>query len=113
MRGIMAVMNEELASVLQQLRDGLAATYGERLERVLLYGSRARGDARADSDVDVLVVLHGDVDPLAEIARTEYLVADLSLANDVVLCCAFLSVDEYDDETDLFLRNVRHDAIPV
>ena len=31
--------------------------YGDRLERVVLYGSRARGDAREDFDYDVAVFL--------------------------------------------------------
>ena len=31
---------------------------GERIERVVLFGSYARGDARADSDYDVLVFLN-------------------------------------------------------
>ncbi len=109
----MIIMNEELASVLRQLRAGLLALYGDRLDRVLLYGSRARGDAALGSDVDVLVVLAGKVDAAAEIGTTEYLVADLSLAHDLVLSCVFISVEEYHDEADLFLRNVRNDAIPV
>ena len=66
-------MNAALAPVLQQLRAGLEAQYGDRLDRVLLYGSQARGDAGPESDVDVLVVLAGEVDPVAEIAQTEYL----------------------------------------
>lgn len=106
-------MNEELASVLQQLRAGLAAMYGERLERVLLYGSQARGDARADSDVDVLVVLTGDVNPMAEIRRTGELVADLSLEHNLVLTCLFMSADEFAEEDDPFLRNVRREALPA
>ena len=34
--------------------------FGPRLVRVLLYGSRARGDVDEDSDIDVLVVLRGE-----------------------------------------------------
>jgi predicted nucleotidyltransferase len=31
--------------------------YGDRLARVVLYGSRARGDAHPDSDYDVAVFI--------------------------------------------------------
>lgn len=34
--------------------------YGERLVRLALFGSRARGDHRPDSDADVAVILVGD-----------------------------------------------------
>ena len=45
--------------VLVRFRDALNKVYGDRLERVVLYGSRARGDARPDSDYDVAVFLRG------------------------------------------------------
>lgn len=102
-----------LDSTLRRLRDGLAALYGDRLDRVLLYGSRARGDARSDSDVDVLVILRGEVDPVAEIRRTEYLVADMSLAHDIVFQCVFVGVDEMETGVDAFLYNVRREALAV
>jgi uncharacterized protein (UPF0332 family)/predicted nucleotidyltransferase len=57
------------------LVDGLRALYGERLRRVVLFGSEARDDARPDSDVDVLVVLDGEVDGWAE----SWNVSDLSV----------------------------------
>lgn len=37
----------------------LVAQFGDRLERVALFGSRARGEAREDSDIDVLVCIRG------------------------------------------------------
>ncbi|MBV5347741.1 nucleotidyltransferase domain-containing protein, partial [bacterium] len=43
--------------ILSKFRAALDALYGERIERVVLYGSRARGDARPDSDYDVAVFL--------------------------------------------------------
>ena len=40
-----------------RFRAALDAAYGARIERIVLFGSRARGDARPDSDYDVAVFL--------------------------------------------------------
>ena len=44
--------------VLKRFRAELEKAYGEKLDRVVLFGSRARGDARPDSDYDVAVFLN-------------------------------------------------------
>ena len=62
--------------VLKRFRAAVTEIYGERLERVMLYGSRARGDAREDSDYDVAVFLRDMPDRIAELYR----LADLSNA---------------------------------
>jgi uncharacterized protein (UPF0332 family)/predicted nucleotidyltransferase len=46
--------------------DRLRAHYGDRLAAVVLYGSRARGDADQESDVDLMVVLAGEFDSTSE-----------------------------------------------
>lgn len=56
-------MPETLAPGLRDaLRDQFRDTFGDRLHRLILYGSYARGDAGDDSDVDVLVVLEDSHD---------------------------------------------------
>ena len=62
--------------LLKRFRATLDEMYGDRLERVMLYGSRARGDAREDSDYDVAVFLRDMPDRIAELYR----LADLSSA---------------------------------
>jgi predicted nucleotidyltransferase len=45
--------------ILAKFRAALSEIYGDRLERVVLFGSRARGDAQPDADYDVAVFLNG------------------------------------------------------
>jgi predicted nucleotidyltransferase len=52
-----------------RFRAALDILYGDRIERVVLFGSRARGDAREDSDYDVAVFLKGLADRWQEVDR--------------------------------------------
>ena len=47
---------EKLQHVLNEYKDLLLAELPGQIERIILFGSYARGDARAESDVDVMVV---------------------------------------------------------
>jgi uncharacterized protein (UPF0332 family)/predicted nucleotidyltransferase len=49
------------ADVRDALRDRFRAAFGDRLHRLVLYGSYARGEATPESDIDVLVVLEGEI----------------------------------------------------
>ncbi len=43
--------------------------YGDRIERAVLFGSRARGDAKSDSDYDVALFLKNLTDTWQEVDR--------------------------------------------
>lgn len=69
--------NSQDNPVLKRFRAAVTEIYGDRLERMVLFGSRARGDARKDSDYDVAVFLRD----YAPGTTTElYRLADLSSA---------------------------------
>jgi uncharacterized protein len=44
--------------ILVQVRGALGRLFGNRIERIVLFGSRARGDAAEDSDYDIAVFLN-------------------------------------------------------
>jgi predicted nucleotidyltransferase len=64
-------MDERLAHdpILTRFRAALDEIYGARLERVVLFGSRVRGEARSDSDYDVAVFLRSLPDRWTELDR--------------------------------------------
>lgn len=47
----------QVTNILQELKSYLEKVYQQQLEKIILYGSQARGDAEPDSDIDVLIVL--------------------------------------------------------
>ena len=55
----MTVNSPHIDDVLVRFRAAVTEIYGNRLERVVLFGSRARGDAKPDSDYDVAVFIKG------------------------------------------------------
>ena len=75
----------DLAEVLSRLSRELKALYGDRYGGLLLYGSYARGEAHEDSDVDLLLLLKGPVDPVQEILRLESAKWPISLESGYVL----------------------------
>jgi predicted nucleotidyltransferase len=106
-------MNDKVKVVLAQLRHYLEALYGEQLEQVVLYGSQARGDAKPDSDIDVLIVLKQPVDSAAEIERTGEFTSHLCLENNVLISRMFTSTAQFKYENGGFFRNVRREGIAV
>ena len=57
-----AKVDEEVLREIKRIILEEAGRLGVRVERVILFGSRARGEAREDSDWDILVVVEGGLD---------------------------------------------------
>ena len=103
----------QLATLLTELRRELVRILGDQFEAAYLYGSRARGEQRPDSDVDVLIVVRDAFDYAEMIRRTSMLVSALSLTHEIVISRAFVSQERFERERSPFLMNVRREAVRV
>jgi len=104
---------EKLAVLLSRLRRELERLLGKRLEAVYLYRSQARGDARSDSDIDVLVVIMGDFDYFEMVERTGQIASELSLEHETVVSLAFTSKANFEHRMSPFLLNVKLEGIAL
>lgn len=103
----------QLQQVLARLRVGLELLYGSRLTRLVLFGSYARGEAHAESDLDVLAVLEGEVNPAKEIYRTNTLATELSTEYRCVLNLLVISASQYEQSASSFINNLRAEEVVV
>ena len=104
-------MTTGLETILRKLRCQLNDILGARLEAVYLFGSQARGDARADSDIDILIVLREEPNYLEVLEQTAPAVCGLSLEHDVVISPAFISKERFENERLPFILNVVQDYV--
>jgi uncharacterized protein len=98
--------------VLIRFRKALDEMYGDRLERVILFGSRARGDARPDSDYDVAVFLRDMDDRGPELHRLADLSTDIISETGEFVHAMPYRAGAYNERTPLML-GVRTDGIDL
>ena len=98
--------------VLARFRTALDEMYGDRLDRVVLFGSRARGDARRDSDYDVAVFLRGMQDRFAELYRLADLSTDIIGETGEFVHAMPYRADAYDERTPL-MREIRREGVDL
>jgi predicted nucleotidyltransferase len=95
--------------VLQHLRSALDNLYGDRLERVVLFGSRARGDARPDSDYDIAVFIRGMSDRWQEFDRILPIVTDILYRDLADIRAMPYHAGAYEEHTPL-MHDIRHEG---
>ncbi|MCK8492565.1 nucleotidyltransferase domain-containing protein [Spirosoma sp. RP8] len=106
-----ALTPDALHALSQEVKQALTELYGDRLNRVILYGSYARGDFHAESDVDYLVVLNDpEVKAGTEIWFFGERASDLTDKFGVFVSFKPVPLAKYLSTDLLFYQNVRQDG---
>lgn len=98
--------------LLQRIKELLQALYGARFRGLVLYGSVARGDAREDSDIDLLCLLDGLVGSW-EIIKINDVTYPLRLITDRQFHIMPANVTDFEAGEFGIYRAVRHEGVPV
>lgn len=98
--------------VLARLRAALNALYGNRLERAVLFGSRARGDARPDSDYDVALFLHNYSRAWPELQPLGKITTEILQETGAVISTLPLPAGSYRDRT-MLMEEIRREGLDI
>jgi uncharacterized protein len=111
---VVRAMSETMLSdpILVRFRAALDELYGDSVERVVLFGSRARGDAHRDSDYDVAVFLRELTDRWHEIERLAAIETEILAETGAFIHAMPYRAGSYRERTPL-MHEIRREGIDL
>ena len=115
MKSIETIKDKRFLAILSEVKEEVLKLYGDKLERLILYGSYARNEQEPESDIDIMILVDED-----EAALRKYrdkmvdIMTDLSLKYDtfISLTKETVSRNEYLDVLPYF-KNVYNEGIEI
>ena len=103
----------QTTEVLSEIRPRLEAAFGKRLKGVILFGSRARGDAAPDSDLDLLVVLEGPIDLGKDLDAIVHALSLLQQEVDYAINAVLADVGDFEAQRFGLYRNAKREGVAL
>ena len=97
--------------IIECSRKVLEEYYGSRFAGLVLFGSVARGDATAESDIDLLVLLNKPFDYFQELRKIVDLLYPLQLESSQLISAKPAAVDEFEGGYIQLYRNAKREGI--
>ncbi|MCD8082320.1 MAG: nucleotidyltransferase domain-containing protein [Clostridiales bacterium] len=113
---IFVCTRSELSTILSELAKSYRRTYGSNLQKVILYGSYARGDYREDSDIDVAAIVKGPRRELQDELKKVWDVShDLGLEYGTIVSPTVIPYDEFEAMKDdlPYYKNIETEGVVV
>lgn len=101
----------EIQPILEEFKQETARLYEKRLKSIILYGSWARGNATEHSDIDLAIVLDGDIAAGREIDRMIDIITEINLKYGVLISIYPVSEKDYTFGNSPLLLNLRKEGV--
>ena len=104
-------MDEKIKSLINRIKEHLTKMYGAGIKKVILYGSYVRGEATADSDIDLLVLVGESLDPFEVRESLSDLLFDIILDEGELVSVIVVPERLYENYNSPFMLNVRKEGL--
>ena len=102
-----------IKNIIKEADNEFRNIFSDRLKKIILYGSYARGDYSEGSDIDLILLIDNMKDVKSE--RNNYLpiISSLSLKNDILISAIpYNYKDFYNNKTPLLL-NIKREGVEI
>ena len=109
-----AVLSDNEKLILNSFKNEVYNKYPDEIIKIILFGSKARGDARDNSDIDILVIINSDDWQLKDLIREIGYKLDESIG--YTFSIQVISEEHYNylhKNNFQFIQNVEEDGILV
>lgn len=104
---------KDIQNILDELKEGLSRLYGEKFIKLILYGSYARNEAWEGSDIDVVVLLAGEISPMKEIDRMLDIITDINLKYNTLISVYPASENSLKTVKSPLLLNIQKEGVSI
>lgn len=100
--------NEQCA--LKGIIDEVTSRYP--VKKIILYGSKARGDFIEASDIDLLFITEDNVDRLTRFQISD-IIYKYELSHDVIVSAIFVTESDFGNRVNTFLTKVKKEGVVI
>lgn len=106
--------NAKLMKVLNKMSDNISNVYDGKLDKVIVYGSYARGEEQVDSDIDIVLVLNEEETEEMHDVMTD-IVVDYELEYGKTLSVIVIDNKDYSVWKDVhpFYKNINKEGVVI
>lgn len=106
-KGLFLNYNEQhgLRNIINELTDKYPF-----IKKIILYGSKRRGNFLEDSDIDLLFIMDNDVQRSIKSQMSD-IIYNHEVANNIVVSAIFISEADFKEKVNTFLIKVRKEGV--
>ena len=104
-------MDEKIKRLINQVKAHLVKMYGEKIKRIILYGSYVRGETTRDSDIDILVLVDESLNPFEVRESLSDLLYDILLEEGELVSVIAVPEDFFESYNSPFILNVKKEGV--
>ena len=108
------IINEKkVEKVVNEFKLELENLYGDNLVSVIIYGSQARGDAKKNSYIDILVILNNMSSPFFEIDKIVDIIHEHLLKDNELIQVIPTSAYKFNDDINSLYSNIKKEGLKI